>query len=129
MKTLLLIFIGGLVGWFITYEGPTDYNPTPNSLRTDTVVSFDWENNREITKAMADSMTLTGGHWYSNKELKKLKKTHKSKREPKWIRPAGKDRVIRESKAAERQWRLNQEKEQPLTEDDVRDIIRTEYER
>lgn len=127
---LLLIILGLGFIWFILHEDPKEYEPPVIQINRDSVVAYDWEKEREITQEMADTMIFSGGHWYSIKEFKKVRKSHHpSSKEPKWIRPSGKDRILRNSPAAERQWRLNQEKQEPLTEDDVRDIIRTEYER
>ena len=123
-SSFFLCLLTFMVTWFIFHEDkPEIETPKEITIHSD-VGAYDWENGKEYTKAQTDSMIFSGGHWYTKKEFKTS--THYQK-EPKWIRPAGKERSIRKNQAAEREWRSRQE--ESLTEDDVRDIIRTEYER
>ncbi len=111
-KGLLLI----LLVPFLLYEMrdiPPQPDPPKQKPNTD-IVAFDWENNREITKEMADTMVFTGGHWYGQSNLPQIKShtqitTHT--KEIKWLAPAGLDYYyIKGDKALERLWRKQQEK-------------------
>jgi len=104
----------------------------------DEVVAYDWANDRNITKGMADTMYLTGGKWINQSEVGTTivvtTQDFKYNNDPSWIRPAGKESYLRQTAAGEELWRRQQaaekrqrqKEDQALTDDDVREIVRTE---
>lgn len=57
-------------------------NPYSNHIPLSNIVAHDWENHRDITKQMLDTMTLSEGHWYGNSQLPKHLKEKSYKKNP-----------------------------------------------
>lgn len=120
---------------YLIFREPDQVEPPPPKKLDSNNIAFDWEHNRYITKQMADTMFFTGGHWY-NKSNKPKSRTYQvvphnpNSRGTQWIRPAGNEFIYRKDQATERMWRDYQKPAyEPITEDDIRDIIVTEFER
>lgn len=112
-------------------EAPKAYTtsislPTPH----DSVIAYDWENDRDITQSMADTLIYTGGKWYTKANAPKtgMAMHYYNDSEINWIRPAGADGDLRDNDGKERLWRYHQQqaKQKHLTEEDVRDIVQEE---
>ena len=93
------------------------------------VIAFDWANDREITQRMADTMVRIGSDWYTDTEFREMSRTTRKPKtkKTKWIKPAGRKSSYNKDpdkvQIWEEQQRLEQQQEQAITEDDVRDII------
>jgi hypothetical protein len=96
MKTLAVL---GLALFALVLYAMRDIPPEPDKeptyFRSD-IVAYDWEEDRNITKSMADTMVFTGGKWHNRSQL-----------------PKGRDQSLTPGVPSN----------EPLTEDDVREII------
>jgi len=92
------------------------------------IIDYDWQNDRYITLGMTDSLIFTGGKWQKVNEIPKPRviSTH-PKKPSKWIKKSGKyhrdnSKIIDYNKE-------DYSNDKPLTEDDLRQLIITEYDR
>jgi hypothetical protein len=121
----IILFTIVIGGYLLTRNTPIKPDkPKSNNYNPNT---YDWENNKFITPDSVKDMIFTGGHWYPINNPPSTTQPPEKPQKIKWIRPAGKDFKLRDNKATEQMWIQQQEQETPLTEDDVREIIRTEY--
>lgn len=132
MKTGYWVIIGLVViGLYIMRDTPPGPS-NPNVKYNPDNIAFDWENNRVITKQMADTMIYSGGKWLGPSQIPKPPKERPKKKKPvTWLRPYGKysSSSSRDNGPAERAWLEQQARDnETLTEDDIRDIIREEVE-
>jgi len=124
-----LIFLGIFI--FLLYEARDREEPIeePQKQIIQDIIAYDWENNRDITQPMADTMIFTSGHWY-NKSHPPIKDNFNWTQsfKPKWIRPADKYRKLKKSKELELLWQEQQliNNQEQLTEEDIRQIVREE---
>ena len=109
----------------------------PYTKKVDTGI-YNWETDSYITDSMKDSMYFSGGKWWS---INNPCTTHmppeeepkgKGSGEPKWIKPPGKRFSYNNDRDKEQIWRDQQNykcNHYQVTEDDIRQIIITEFQR